>query len=63
MQKVGGYADLTMRLVLIPTTLRLPRPWSHWKKRQGLITGDVYQILEDGELMSLRQEDRALNCM
>ena len=53
MQKVGGkYADPTMRLVLIPTdTPTAETMESLEEKAEGLITGDVYQIIEDGELM------------
>jgi surface-anchored protein len=53
MQKVGGeYADPTMRIVLIPTdTPTAETLESLEEKAEGLITGDVYQVIEDGELM------------
>ena len=57
MQKVGGkYADPTMRLVLIPTDTPT-ETMSHWKKRQRVLLREMCTDNEDGELMSLRQED------
>ena len=53
MQKVDGvYADPTMRLVLIPTdTPTAETMESLEEKAEGLITGDVFTVIEDGELM------------